>query len=346
MNDLARVYGRGFAALMWLLVGVWLCALILFPLGMMAEQSIWRLEAPPGAAEVTMRIDQGYNELSVARLDRASATGAAAEALDRKIAALAAELQELEGREVRPQRVYGPANYTRMTSAHLEIFLSTLGYASIVTILALIVCYPIAFVAATTPNAWRGTLMLIALSIPYATNELIRIYALMMILDVRGLINQLFDLIGLLSIERNPIRFLDHRAATFSGLVYAYILFMAFPLYNAFESLERSQIDAARDLGASTWRLHWRVVLPHAKPGVAVGCVTVFILAAGSWSVPQILSRGTGGDWFTTLIYRQFFEAHNWNIGSAYAVALLVACLAFIALVLRITRVTLRDMMR
>lgn len=346
MSDLARVYGRSFTLAAWTLVSAWLALLILAPMVLMVEQSLWRLETPKDAAAVTQRIDLLYNELSVAKLDRQQAAGDTAARLDQSIDRLGQEIAALEATEVKPVRVYGVANYTRMTGAHLDIFVSTLVYASIVTGLALMVCYPVAWMAAHTTRPWLAGLLLIGLTIPYATNELIRVYAWLMILEVRGLLNRLLEFAGLLSIEDNPIRFLEGKGATFAGLVYTYVLFMAFPLYNAFQSLDRAQVDAARDLGAGPIRTHWRVVIPHAKPGIAVGCITVFMLAAGSWAVPQTLSRGLGGDWFTTLIYRQFFEAHNWNIGSAYAVVLLGACLAFIALVLRITGVTLRDMMR
>ena len=346
MTDLTRIYGRPFAALMWLLVGIWLVVLIAFPLGMMAEQSLWRLEVPPEAAQITMRIDTAYNELSVARLDRQSAVAEEATRLDQRIRTLEDDIRRMEATETAPRKVYGLANYTRMTSAHADIFVTTILYAITVTALALIVCYPVAYAAAMTQRPWVAAVMLIALTIPYATNELIRVYAWLMLLEVRGLVNRLLALVGWVDLEVNPVRFLESKGATFAGLVYAYILFMAFPLYNAFQSLDRSHLEAADDLGAGTLRTHLRVVIPHAKPGIAVGCITVFILAAGSWAVPQTLSRGIGGDWFTTLIYRQFFEAHNWNIGSAYAVVLLVACLAFIAVVLRLSRVTIKDMMR
>jgi spermidine/putrescine transport system permease protein len=346
MTNLTKVYGRTFTLASWLLVATWLLLLILAPMVLMVEQSLWRLETPKDAATLTQRIDQLYNDLSVVKLDRQSASSDTAAQLDNKIAALESELRSLEARETKPQRVYGVANYTRMTGAHLEIFITTILHASIVTALALAVCYPVAWVAARTLRPWLAALLLLGLTIPYATNELIRVYAWLMILDVRGILNRALEYVGLISLEQNPIRFLESKGAIFAGLVYTYILFMAFPLYNAFQSLDRAQVDAARDLGAGVFQTHWRVVIPHAKPGIAIGCITVFMLAAGSWSVPQTLSRGLGGDWFTTLIYRQFFESHNWNIGSAYAVVLLVICLVFIALVLRSTGVTLRDMMR
>ena len=112
------------------------------------------------------------------------------------------------------------------------------------------------------------------------------------------------------------------------------------------ETLDRNQIEAARDLGASTWRIHWRVVIPHAKPGIAVGCIMTFMLSAGSYSVPQVMTRGKSGDWFSQLIYRQFFESFNWNIGAAYSFSLLLVCIAFIFLMMTLFRVGIRDIAR
>ena len=109
------------------------------------------------------------------------------------------------------------------------------------------------------------------------------------------------------------------------GMVYIYILFMLFPLYNAIESLDRNQIEAARDLGAPSWRIHWRIVIPHAKPGIAVGCIMVFMLAASSYVVPALLGS-PGTRWFTEIIYQWFFEGQDWPRGSAYAFLLLILC--------------------
>jgi spermidine/putrescine transport system permease protein len=151
----------------------------------------------------------------------------------------------------------------------------------------------------------------------------------------------------LVDLERRQwVPFLEYPGATFAAMVYAYILFMVFPIYNTVQTLDPNQIDAARDLGASTWRIHRRVVIPHAKPGIAVGCIMTFMLSAGSYSVPQIMTRGLGGDWFSQLIYRQFFEANNWNIGAAYAFALLLACILFIFVVMRVAGVGIRDIAR
>ena len=126
------------------------------------------------------------------------------------------------------------------------------------------------------------------------------------------------------------------------GLVYTYVLFMVFPIYNAIQSLDTNQIEAAQDLGAPLWRIHWRVVMPHTKPGIGSGCIMVFMLSAGSLLVPSILGSTTSR-WFTEIIQQWFFEAVDWNTGSAYAFLLLVLCTVFVSLMMRVLNVRLVD---
>ena len=110
-------------------------------------------------------------------------------------------------------------------------------------------------------------------------------------------------------------------------------------------TLDRNQVEAARDLGAPLWRIHWRVVIPHAKPGITVGCILVFTAAAGSYIVPSILAA-PGTRWFTEIIYQWFYEGQNWPQGSAYAFLLLLLCLVFVFGMMRIFRVGLSDIAR
>ena len=234
-----------------------------------------------------------------------------------------------------------------VSSIHIAIFVKTILSATLVTLLALAVCYPVAYTAALASTGLRATLLLLGLMIPYALNELLRVYAWLMILDYQGVANGILDWLGFVDIaKRQWIPFLESPAAVFLAMVYTYVLFMVFPVYNTLETLDRNQIDAARDLGASMPRIHARIIIPHAKPGIAVGCIMTFMLSAGSFSVPQIMTRGQGGDWFSQLVYRQFFEANNWNIGSAYAFTLLVVCMVFILLMMKLFKVHLKDITR
>ncbi|SFK10214.1 spermidine/putrescine transport system permease protein [Pseudovibrio ascidiaceicola] len=239
---------------------------------------------------------------------------------------------------------YSLKNFTMMSSVHFQIFLATIIYALCVTILAFAMCYPVAYAVAMTTNRNKLAILMLGLLIPYAINELLRIFSWIMILEKQGVLNGLLDLLGIINMEAGEgFRFVASNGAVFTVMVYAYVLFMVFPIYNTVDTLDKNQIEAAKDLGASTWRIHWRVVLPHAKPGIAVGAIMTFMLSAGSIAVPSAVGRGLHPDWFSQVIYRRFFEADSWNQGAAYSLALLVACIIFILFNMWVFRVGIRD---
>ncbi|MBW2429810.1 MAG: ABC transporter permease [Deltaproteobacteria bacterium] len=237
--------------------------------------------------------------------------------------------------------VYTLKNYIVLfsTPLHRAIFLKTIWSSVIVTGVALTICYPIAFYIAKVAKGARLSWILMGLIIPYWINELLRIFAWQLILADKGILNQFLLLVGIIS---DPINFRAGNGAVIMGMAYAYVLFMVFPLYNAMESLDRNQIDAARDLGSSRLRIHWRIIIPHAKPGIAVGCIMTFMLAAGSIAAPQLLGSPSSF-WFTQIIYTNF-ETANWNQGAAYAMVLAVLCLVFIMVMLKIFKVSLKEL--
>lgn len=224
---------------------------------------------------------------------------------------------------------------------HRAIFFKTIWASGLVALTTLAVCYPLAFWLARVAPPQRAALVLLALIVPFWINEVLRTLAWYILLAYRGPLNEALLSLGLIS-ER--LRFFGD-GGVLAGMVYAYILFMLFPLYNAMESLEPAQIEAARDLGASTIAIHRRIVAPHAKAGVATGLVFTFMLAAGSFVAPSLLGA-PGSRWFTEIIYNWFFEGGDWNRGAAYALLLLLLCLAVVLGLLRVFRVGLAEVAR
>ena len=222
---------------------------------------------------------------------------------------------------------------------HINSFLFSIFASVIVTAINFAICYPLAFYMAQAGTAQKVRLILLALVVPYWVNEILRAFALRLLLATKGLINNVLVAAGLID---TPIDFLGHNVGLYVGLSYAYLLVMIFPLYNAIESLDKNQIEAARDLGAPWWRIHKDVVIPHAKPGIASGCTMVFMFSAGALAAPQFLG-GTRTLWFTSVIYNFFFQAFNWPRGSAYAFILLAACIALVMLMLRLFKVSLGE---
>ena len=93
-------------------------------------------------------------------------------------------------------------------------------------------------------------------------------------------------------------------------------------------------------------RIHRRIVIPHAKPGIAVGCITTFMLAAGAFSVPRIISTGLQAEWFSQTIYNKFFESGNSNLGAAYSFAFTILCFVIVGLFMWVMRARLKDFVR
>lgn len=197
------------------------------------------------------------------------------------------------------------------------------------------------YLAHVAHGGW-ARLMVIALIIPFWVNELLRAFAFKIMFGSTGIINNFLVGIGILD---QPFDFIRNGVALYSGLSYAYILLMIFPIYNAIESLDKNQIEAARDLGSPWWRIHWRIVIPHAKPGITSGCTMVFMLTAGALAAPQILG-GPSSLWFTQIIYQAFNQAGNWARGSAYGIILLATSLIFVLCMMKIFKVKLGEIAR
>ena len=224
----------------------------------------------------------------------------------------------------------------------IGVFFDTIITAVLVTIINLGFCYPIAFYIAklATPNTAR--LLVLALVIPFWINELLRSFAIRILFAGEGVINNILLELGLIS---TAVNFIALDIALYTGLTYAYILLMIFPLYNALETLDTNQLEAAKDLGSSTVRTHWRIVIPHAKAGIASGSTMVFMLTAGALATPVVLSS-PNTYWFTQLIYQWFNMNDNWSRGSAYSIILLVVSVTFVLLMMRLFKVTIGEVVR
>ena len=349
MTSLVRSFGPSLTAAILLLTGLWIVGMIVAPQLIMVDKSFWYLDRGGDAGALSVRIDSLYNDVDLLGWDKTDTEALEPSAerdlklveIEQQITEKKAEITELETREIKPKKVYSLANYTLMGAAHFAIFAKTIFAALAVTVIAFIVCYPIAYSVAKLAPPGKAAIIMLGLIVPYAINELLRIFAWLMILNYNGVINVMLGFFGM-----EPVPFLESGSGVFIAMVYAYVLFMVFPIYNTVETLDTAQIEAARDLGAPMWKIHLRVILPHAKPGIAVGAIMTFMLSAGSYAVPYIMTRGIAAPWFTQLIYNKFFESNNWNAGAAYAFTLLITCTLFIFLLMRIFKIGIKDIAR
>ena len=239
--------------------------------------------------------------------------------------------------------VYGSTTSSdAYNTLHLKAFFMTIVASLGVTAINFCLCYPLAYYLAQVAKPERLRILMLLLILPFWVNEILRAFAFRVIFGTSGLLNTMLLGAGLID---QPIDFLGLDIGMYTGLSYAYLLMMMFPLYNAIESLDKNQIEAARDLGAPWWHIHLFVVMPFAKPGIASGCTMVFMLTAGALAAPLILG-GPKSLWFTPIVYDRFYQAFNWPQGSAYAFILLLTCIVFVLAVLRVFKVSLGEITR
>lgn len=226
-----------------------------------------------------------------------------------------------------------------VVSPRVKVFLFTIFYSAVVTCVTFVLAYPLAYYLAKVVSPKSLPTLFLLLFVPLWVSEVLRSFAWWIILALKGPLNAVLMNLGVIDHE---IRWIAGYSPVIIGLVYTYVLFMVFPLYNAMQSLDSNQIEAADDLGAPWWRIHWRVILPHSKPGIASGAVMVFMLSAGSLLVPSILGSTTSG-WFTQTIQGIMLEEQDWNTGAAFAFMLLIVCTLVVTLAMWVFRVKLSD---
>lgn len=216
---------------------------------------------------------------------------------------------------------------------YLGLIWRTLRYGALITILTLIVSYPIALFLARTQSKWRGLLMALAIA-PLLTSTVVRTYGWLVILGNDGLVNSALLGIGLID---SPIRLVNDSAGVIIGLVEILMPFMILGLLSGFGRVNPALEQAAMSLGAGPFRTFFRVTLPLSLPGIATGCLLVFVLAISSFVTPRLMG---GGRVFllATEVYDQAMFTLNWPFAAALSFILLLLFGVVIVVYLRILR--------
>ena len=221
------------------------------------------------------------------------------------------------------------ANFARM-GTYAVVFTRSFKLALIATVICLAIGYPVSYMMSKEgPQFQRIAMVLIML--PMWMNFLLRTYSWMSILENNGLLNQLFQKIGLIALYNQVFgtdlqffRLINTQGAVVLGMVYNYLPFMILPIYSVIIKLDRSLIEAARDLGANTFNVFRRVILPLSLPGVLSGITMVFVPSVSTCAMSKMLGGGTEmmlGD----LIEQQFLGgAYNPQLGAAISLVMMV----------------------
>ena len=221
------------------------------------------------------------------------------------------------------------ANFARM-GTYTVVFTRSFKLALIATAICLAVGYPVSYMMSKEgPRFQRAAMVLIML--PMWMNFLLRTYSWMAILENNGLLNQLFQKIGLITLYNNIFgtdltffRMINTQGAVVLGMVYNYLPFMILPIYSVIVKLDSSLIEAARDLGANSFNVFRRVILPLSLPGVLSGITMVFVPSVSTFAISKMLGGGTEmllGD----LIEQQYMGgAYNPQLGAAISLVMMV----------------------
>lgn len=220
-------------------------------------------------------------------------------------------------------------NFVKM-GMYASVFFRSFKLAIIATLICLLIGYPISYVMSREGVRFQKIAMVLIM-LPMWMNFLLRTYSWMSILENNGLLNQLFQKIGVIAaynaIFGTDIKYfhmIGTPGAVVLGMVYNYLPFMILPIYSVIIKLDLSLVDAARDLGANTFNVFRRVILPLSMPGVLSGITMVFVPAVSTFAISQMLGGGTQmllGD----LIEQQFLGgAYNPQLGAAISMVMMV----------------------
>jgi len=220
-------------------------------------------------------------------------------------------------------------NFTRM-GTYAVVFGRSFKLAIIATVICVAIGYPVSYMMAKEgPRFQRVAMVLIML--PMWMNFLLRTYSWMTLLENNGLLNQLFQKIGIIALYNSIFgtnlqffRMINTQGAVVLGMVYNYLPFMILPIYSVIVKLDHSLLEAARDLGANSFHVFQRVILPLSLPGVLSGITMVFVPSVSTFAISTMLGGGTElllGD----LIERQFLGgAYNPQLGAAISLVMMI----------------------
>jgi putative spermidine/putrescine transport system permease protein len=214
-----------------------------------------------------------------------------------------------------------------------KTYLNTLKFAAIVWALTLFIGFWVAyFLAFYVRSATTQTVLFLICTVPFLTSNIIRMISWIPVLGRNGLVNSTLVQMGIVP---EPIEWLLYSDfAVVLAMVHLYTLFMVTPIFNTLMRIDRSLIEAARDAGANAFQILWNVILPLAKPGMAIGTIFVVTLVMADFSTVQVMSGGQSAS--VALMMKNQMSLLQYPGAAANAVVLLILVLLLVACILRI----------
>ncbi|HBD92067.1 MAG: ABC transporter permease [Rhodobacteraceae bacterium GWE1_64_9] len=212
-------------------------------------------------------------------------------------------------------------HYERFLSdpVYWKTFLQTFRIALTVTLVAVLLGYPVAYVAAGLPGRW-GMLVLAMVLLPFWTSVLVRAYAWLILLQRTGLVNSALKSAGLIDA---PLPLVNNEFGTVMATIHILLPFMVLPLYATMQKIPKELTMAGSSLGGTPLHVFIRVFLPLSLPGLIAGMVLVFVLTLGFYITPELL--GGGRTYMVSMLVSRNIEVYNeWGAASSISVVLMV----------------------
>ena len=216
---------------------------------------------------------------------------------------------------------YSFENYERMVTqkSYIRIFLTTFKISFLTTLICALLGYPLTYFMSQLSRKWAGICM-IGVLIPFWTSLLVRTYAWLVLLQRKGLINNIAIDLGFIS---EPIKFVHNTSGTLIGMAHIMLPFLILPLYANMRAIDKDCLKAAANLGATPTRAFWTVFFPLSIPGLLAGLLIVFVICLGFYVTPAVL--GGGKIIMAAMKISSNIELYfSWGAASALGVVLLV----------------------
>ena len=212
-------------------------------------------------------------------------------------------------------------------------YLNTIRYAVIVWALTLFIGFWVAyFLAFHVRTSTMQMVLFLVCTVPFLTSNIIRMISWIPVLGRNGLVNSTLVELGIVPAPIEWLLYSDF--AVVLAMVHLYTLFMVVPIFNTLARIDRSLIEAARDAGASPFQILWNVVLPLARPGMAIGTIFVVTLVMADFSTVQVMSGGQSAS--VALMMKNQMSLLQYPGAAANAVVLLVLVLLMVGAILRV----------
>ena len=203
---------------------------------------------------------------------------------------------------------------------YLHLFWRTLKLSLFITLMTLILGFPIAYLMAILPTK-SSNMLLIFVLLPFWTSLLVRTTAWIALLQQQGVINELLVFAGLVGTDNRP-QMIHNQFGSIVAMTHILLPFMVLPLFSVMKTIPKSYVRAAVSLGAHPWLAFWKIYFPNTVPGIGAGAILVFILAIGYYITPELVG-GTEGTFISNRIAYHISGSLNWGLGAALGVILL-----------------------